>query len=232
MVDEETVTRESVTVGINLRLTFDAGIRFTGRAVMQKTSTNQPIQRASLNHGQPVIQQTDEDDDSLYPQKPPSSARRYTPVTPVATATTTTEPLAPPTSKWKVLERRALIVALISLLIFLVGDTLGYSVYDHYNKLFSYGTNLTYQTYADVGHGGMSHLIAYTESDKVEVLEIVGNKSTVYDLSLPSPEKRLVMLVLTDIRGNGKPDIALTIDGLKQHPMLINTGSAFRWGVE
>ena len=199
---------------------------------MQKTHTANPIIRRASRPVSPS-QALTEEDNALYPQRSPSSTRRYKSIN-----STTTESLQQlpvqcrsSTSTWQTFERKALTLALVVLVLFLLVDWIGYPVYQQLNTQYTYGQDLTSQVDADLGHGGVSHLIAYTAGGKLEVLEVIGQKSKLYELPVSFSEKRLVMVHIEDLNGDGKPDLVLDVEDMKGHPTLINTGSDFHWSI-
>jgi len=217
----------------SLQLRTDEGFGIRGEATMQQSKTTHPVIQRASRPAQPPSQPLLEEDDALYPQRPPSSAHRYKPNNTTTTEDLQQPPMQPQQSKntWRVLERKALTLALIVLVLFLLVDWIGYPIYQQLNTQYTYGQDLTYQVDADLGHGGMSHLIAYTSGGKLEVVEVIGQKSKLYELPVTTTQKRLVVVHIEDLNDDGKPDLVLDVDGMKGHPTLINTGDGFHWSI-
>ena len=100
-----------------------------------------------------------------------------------------------------------------------------------------YGYPRTYQTDANVGHGGMEHFIVLNNKGTIEVLEIPNYPS-------PTTQPRLYIIVrlssqgadlvpatvsFPDINGDGKPDMQVTVlDGSTPSVwVLFNNGTSF-----
>jgi hypothetical protein len=158
----------------------------------------------------------DEDEDEELPATPVIT-RRYK-ATPK-----TTGPLATPKWDWKEIKYKSLQILLGALVIGLVTDTFGYAASEHWH----YGDYPMTHLSANVGHGGTSDLFAFTSGHEVEVIEMIGEKANVYAVTLNTTERRLVTLKVIDTNG----DIQVSIDGVAQHPYLLNTGKGFAWSV-
>jgi hypothetical protein len=95
------------------------------------------------------------------------------------------------------------------------------------SQKIQYGDYPTAQMDVKLGHGGMSHLTAYTYQNKIILIESVGNKSYLYSLisSKTFASPRLITITIADVNFDHKPDVLLHVDGLTQSIIFDNTGT-------
>jgi hypothetical protein len=173
----------------------------------------------------------DEDEDVYEePVRPATSARRYDRAIP--RETTTHPPVAVSGWNWKAFQVACLQIAAVTLFVVLLLDTAGYTAWKALSDHLTYGDYPTTHLTANFGHGGLSHVVAFMNGQNAEIIELVGtNQANVYAVKVSSSEQRIVTLEVQDVNGDGKPDILVTIEGVKQRPSLLNTGKGFEWSV-
>ena len=128
-------------------------------------------------------------------------------------------------------------ICLVIMVVFLTAYTLIPPTFQKWSDDRVYGYPRTFQTDANVGHGGMEHFIALNNHGTIEVLEIPGypsptNQTRLYIIvRLSSQGADLVPATLSfpDINGDGKPDIQVTVlDGSNPSVwVLFNNGTSF-----
>ena len=120
------------------------------------------------------------------------------------------------------------------LLLWIVG-TLTLSWWQGYQDDLHYGHPRTFQCDAKVGHNDAatpSHFIALNLNHHVEVIELPDGDPTKMKVYLgpaltgENSDLDIVTLSFKDVNGDGKPDMLLTVDGVK-YP-YINDNGAFR----
>jgi len=128
-------------------------------------------------------------------------------------------------------------ICLVILVVFLIAYTLIPPALQQWHDESIYGYPRTFQTDANVGHGGMEHFIALNSHGTIEVLEIPGDPS-------PTNQPRLYIIVrlssqgadlvpatvsFPDVNGDGKPDMQVTVlDGPNPSVwILFNNGTSF-----
>jgi hypothetical protein len=126
---------------------------------------------------------------------------------------------------------------LVILVLFLTASTIIPPAFQKWSDDRTYGYPRTFQTDANVGHGGMEHFIALNNHGTIEVLEIPAYPS-------PTNQTRLYIIVrltnqgadlvpatvsFPDINGDGKPDMQVTVvDGSNPSVwVLFNNGATF-----
>jgi hypothetical protein len=82
---------------------------------------------------------------------------------------------------------------------------------------------------ANVGHSGISRLIAFDEDGDIIVIEVVGKRYQVYTGMVVTGGSRVVTLAIVDVNNDGRPDLVIHIEGISATPILFNTGSGFAW---
>ncbi len=126
---------------------------------------------------------------------------------------------------------------LVILVAFLIAYTLIPPALQKWSDDRTYGYPRTFQTDANVGHGGTEHFIALNNHGTIEVLEIPGypsptNQTRLYIIvRLTNQGADLVPATLSfpDINGDGKPDMQVTVvDGSNPSVwVLFNNGTSF-----
>src|SRR5213593_3238483 len=74
-----------------------------------------------------------------------------------------------------------------------------------------YGDNHVSLMGANVGHGGMSRFIAFSDENEIVVVEVVNKQYSVYIIPTGIVQNQLVTLSLRDVNGDGKPDLIVTV---------------------
>jgi len=125
----------------------------------------------------------------------------------------------------------------VILVVFLTAYTLIPPAFQKWSDDRTYGYPRTFQTDANVGHGGMSHFIAVNEHGTIEVLEIPNDPSKTNQprmyiiVRLTNQGADLVPATLSfpDINGDGMPDMQVTVlDGSNPSVwVLFNNGTSF-----
>jgi hypothetical protein len=162
----------------------------------------------------------------------PTSTRRYD-LVPVRRPERRTEAL-PPQGKHPLFYAG---ICLVIMTLFFTCFVLIPPVLQKWSDDRTYGYPRTFQTDADVGHGGVEHFIALNNHGTIEVLEIPNNPSTTNQprlyiiVRLSSQEADLVPATLSfpDINGDGRPDMQVTVvDGSNPSIwILFNNGTTF-----
>ncbi|HLG64742.1 MAG TPA: hypothetical protein VKY19_22570 [Ktedonosporobacter sp.] len=126
-----------------------------------------------------------------------------------------------------------LVGMLLCLILFLVGQQVVLPFVTATADQWHYGDAQLSQLDADVGHGGMSHLIANYYHGYIVVIEILlshPQDNRVYVLSgfrdLPTPP--VLTLGVQDLNGDGKPDLLIKIEGTALQAVLFNAGKTFQ----
>jgi hypothetical protein len=126
---------------------------------------------------------------------------------------------------------------LVILVVFLTASTLIPPVLQQWHDESTYGYPRTFQTDANVGHGGVEHFIALNNHGTIEVLEIPGSPSPTNQphlyiiVRLSSQGADLVPATVSfpDVNGDGEPDLQVTVlDGSNPSVwILFNNGTTF-----
>jgi len=178
--------------------------------------------------------EVDEEGEEAYTRPPTrSSARRYDLAPYAGRGAQRTEELACP-------GKHPLFyigICLAILVVFLTAYTLIPPAFQKWSDDRTYGYPRTFQTDANVGHGGMSHFIAVNEHGTIEVLEIPNDPSKTNQprmyiiVRLTNQGADLVPATLSfpDINGDGMPDMQVTVlDGSNPSVwVLFNNGTSF-----
>jgi len=128
-------------------------------------------------------------------------------------------------------------ICLVILVVFLTAYTLISPILQKWHDDSMYGYPRTFQTDANVGHGGIEHFIVLNNHGTIEVLEIPGypsptNQTCLYIIvRLSSQGADLVPASVSfpDVNGDGKPDMQVTVlDGSNPSVwILFNNGTIF-----
>jgi hypothetical protein len=114
------------------------------------------------------------------------------------------------------------------LLVYTVWNALVIPWWTGINNQWHYGDSKVFDLSADVGHGGVSHFVAFDSQDEVIIIEVVKKKYIVYPIAeLTGSERRMVTLEIVDVNHDGKPDLVVHIQGMSATLVLFNTGSSF-----
>jgi hypothetical protein len=109
-------------------------------------------------------------------------------------------------------------------------STAGYTAWKAVSDHWTYGDYPTTHLTANFGHGGLSHVVAFMNGHYAEIIEMVGtNMVNVYAIKVSSSEQRVVTLEVQDVNGDGKRDLVVTVEGVSERPILLNTGKGFEW---
>ncbi len=128
-------------------------------------------------------------------------------------------------------------ICLVIVVVFLTAYTLIPPALQKWHDDSMYGYPRTFQTDANVGHGGEEHFLALNNHSTIEVLEIPSypsptNQTRLYIIvRLSSQGADLVPATLSfpDVNGDGKPDVQVTVlDGSNPSVwILFNNGTTF-----
>jgi len=128
-------------------------------------------------------------------------------------------------------------ICLAIMVLFLTAYTLIPPALQQWSDDRIYGYPRTYQTDADVGHGGTSHFIALNGHGTIEVLEIPSEPSKanqprlyiIVRLTNQGADLVPASVSFPDINGDGKPDMQVTIQGGSNPSIwvLFNNGTIF-----
>jgi len=128
-------------------------------------------------------------------------------------------------------------ISLVIVVVFLTAYTLIPPALQKWHDDSMYGYPRTFQTDANIGHGGTEHFLALNNHGTIEVLEIPVNPS-------PTNQPRLYIIVrlsnqgadlvpatlsFPDVNNDGKPDLQVTVlDGTNPSVwILFNNGTSF-----
>jgi len=128
-------------------------------------------------------------------------------------------------------------ICLVILVVFLTAYTVIPPALQKWQDDRTYGYPRTYQTDANVGHGGTEHFIALNNHGTIEVLEIPNDPSKtnqprlyiIVRLSNQGADLVPATLSFPDVNGDGKPDLQVTVlDGANPSVwILFNNGTTF-----
>jgi hypothetical protein len=128
-------------------------------------------------------------------------------------------------------------ICLVIMVAFLTAYTLIPPAIQKWSDDRTYGYPRTFQTDANVGHGGTEHFLALNNYGTIEVLEIPTNPSPLSQprlyiiVRLSSQGADLVPATLSfpDVNGDGRPDLQVTVlDGANPSVwILFNNGTTF-----
>jgi len=128
-------------------------------------------------------------------------------------------------------------ICLVIVVVFLTAYTLIPPALQKWHDDSIYGYPRTFQTDANVGHGGEEHFLALNNHGTIEVIEIPSDPSKTNQprlyiiVRLSSQGADLVPATLSfpDVNGDGKPDLQVTVlDGSNPSVwILFNNGTTF-----
>src|SRR6266851_4852523 len=128
-------------------------------------------------------------------------------------------------------------ICLVILVVFLTAYTVIPPALQKWQDDRTYGYPRTYQTDANVGHGGTEHFLALNNHGTIEVLEIPNDPSKtnqprlyiIVRLSNQGADLVPATLSFPDVNGDGKPDLQVTVlDGANPSVwILFNNGTTF-----
>lgn len=82
----------------------------------------------------------------------------------------------------------------------------------------------------DVGHGGVSTLLAFDSDGQLTVLEIVNRKAIVYTGgNFIGGDKKTRIITLSLDTSRAKPNLFIHVVGMDGAFVLFNTGTSFQW---
>jgi hypothetical protein len=128
-------------------------------------------------------------------------------------------------------------ICLVIMVVFLTAYTLIPPAYQKWQDDRMYGYPRTFQTDANIGHGGVEHFIALNNHGTIEVLEIPANPSLTIQphlyiiVRLSSQGADLVPATVSfpDVNGDGKPDMQVEVLDWSNPSIwiLFNNGTTF-----
>jgi hypothetical protein len=207
---------------------------------MREQLAHHTIPRRATAECQPVEQTDyDVDDDSYYPQRMPTSTRRYDRGQEVITQGNRRIVIhREPPPKLKRHTHWLLWIG-IGMIIMLAGWVLLSYVgtwWINQQNTWSYGLPRTYQTDQVVGHADStanpSHFIALNLTGHIEVIEFPGGDGThakIYigpQLFGDNASLTPITLSFKDVNGDGKPDLLINVQG--QTIVFLNDGTQFK----
>ena len=139
--------------------------------------------------------------------------------------------IAPPTRRLKKRSRNLLtpfgVGMLLVVLVFVLWNMVVMPWWHGLEVQWHYGDQRVSVFGADVGHGGVSRFIAFEDGEEIVVVEVVAKKYTVYTIALTAQPNQLITLSVSDVNGDGKPDLIVHVDNQAGSFALLNTGSGF-----
>lgn len=181
---------------------------------------------------------TEDDEEYIYPHRMRSSVivRRqpYTQVEPVTQTGEWEQQPQPYRGKHPVFY---LGVSMLIVLVFIAGSILIPPAVQKWSDDRTYGYPRTFQTDANVGHGGLSHFIVVNRHGTIEMLELPADptktKPQLYIItSFKGDGADLIpaTATFTDLNGDGKPDMQVTVfnGSIPTIWILYNDGQTFK----
>jgi len=186
-----------------------------------------PQRHTTANQRAVRVQPDDDEYDDEWPQRMPTSVRRYNQPPPV---------IEPPQRHG--LGMRGLTAVVLSCVFMGIAlATIIPPAWQNWRDSSTYGYPRTFQLNADVGHGDpnhrTSHFIALNNNGVLSIIEIPGGDPATYPpklyriATLTGSGSDLVVLTLAvgDINGDGKPDLLASYSG--SEVILFNDGKSF-----
>jgi len=124
---------------------------------------------------------------------------------------------------------------LIVLAIVAVWNLVIVPAWQNYQDQLHYGDARITRLDADVGHGGVSTFIAFDLNSQITIIEIPGGnlgQSRIYragNLLGSDQEHKIIALEVRNVKGFGKPDLVIHVEGEDAPIVLYNNGSSFQW---
>ena len=107
--------------------------------------------------------------------------------------------------------------------------------WQEYQDQLHYGDGRISKLDADVGHGGISTFLAFDLGRQITIIELPGGEidhSRMYrtgSLIGADSEHRVITLEVHNVKGYGKPDIVIRVEGMSEPITLYNNGNSFQW---
>lgn len=198
---------------------------------------DQPYMTATRNRSYAPITATyvaiDEESEEVYTRLPTRTTTRRYDLAPYARGERRTEEL-PRQGKHPLFYSGLFLVILVG---FLIASTFIPPALQKWSDDRTYGYPRTYQTDANVGHGGMEHFLALNNHGTIEVLEIPSSPSPtnqphlyiIVRLSNQGADLVPATVSFPDINSDGRPDMQVTVlDGSNPSVwILFNNGTTF-----
>jgi hypothetical protein len=187
----------------------------------------------------PPVEYDEEDDDNIYPQRPPTSTRRYI-QPPHEVYTDVNRKIVvhrePPPKK-----RRVNLMVFVGLAMAIM--VVGYVLLSAFGAWWQgkqddwkYGVPRTFQADQFVGHSDSpthpNHFVAINLGGTIEVVEIntqIPKDDHIYGITTASDSLTPVSIAFNDINHDGKVDLLITIgDSNPYTVVMLNNGSVFQ----
>ena len=107
--------------------------------------------------------------------------------------------------------------------------------FQNYQDQLHYGDGRISSIDADVGHGGVSTFLAFDRNGQVTIIELPGGEidhTRLYqtgNLIGSARNHRVITLEVHNVKGYGKPDVVIYVEGMSQPLILYNNGTGFQW---
>jgi hypothetical protein len=208
-----------------------------GGVFIQRRRASAPVTQEPVRKIQPQ-EYDEEDDDAIYNQRPPTSARRYLKQPEVYTQGNRKIVVhrEPPPGKgrrfhWMIFMGMVMFVMVLGWLIF---TALGYWWQGKQDD-FKYGIPRTFQVDQFIGHGDApdhpDHFIALNTGGMIQVIELNPmhpQYDHVYPITSSTSSTTPVFLSFEDTRHTGKLDMLITIGSTNSYTVvLLNNGTEF-----
>jgi hypothetical protein len=197
---------------------------------------DQPYLTATRSYHAPATEryfEIDEEGEEVLTRPPTRTSTRRYDLAPYARGERQTEEL-PRQGKYPLFYIGIFLVILVG---FLTAYTFIPPAIQKWSDDRTYGYPRTYQTDANVGHGGMEHFLALNNHGTIEVLEIPSSPSTtnqphlyiIVRLSNQGADLVPAPVSFPDINGDGKPDMQVTVLNGSNPSLwvLFNNGTTF-----
>ncbi len=124
---------------------------------------------------------------------------------------------------------------LLTLGVIAVWNMVVFPSWQNYQDQLHYGDARISSLDADVGHGGISTFIAFDLNSQITIIEIPGgnnDQSRMYKASSligADRKHKIITLEARNVKGYGKPDLVIHVQGEDAPLVLYNNGSSFQW---